>query len=273
MLYQKLLTGDTPYHVSCSRVQESVGFPEHRHPEAEFIYCFEGEFDIVIEKVRYTVTESCLALVPPMACHAIPDGNPPHTSLVLEAGPTLLRRHFDLFSKASFSSPVVSLVGGRSEYLQLRELFEETARLKNGGGDFSELVVTGNIYKICGVILSEFTKISDDTARDMKAVANIEKALELINKHYAENVTVDMAAALTGYGKSNFCKIFKSIVGETFHSVLNRRRVENACIYLGKTDMPIAEIATATGFSDAKGFCRVFKAVTDMTPGEYRKRK
>lgn len=271
MLYQKLLTGDTPYHVSCSRVDSTRGFPEHRHPEAEFIYCFEGSFDIVIEKTRYTVSEGCLALVPPMACHAIPDGNPPHITLVLEAGPYLLRRHFDLFSRASFTSPVVSIIGGKSEHARLRELFEETAELKALGDDCSELIITGNIYKICGIILSEFTKISDNTARDMKAVSNIEKALELIARHYAEPITVDMAASLTGYGKSSFCKVFKSIVGETFHSVLNRRRVENACIYLGETNMPISEIATAVGFSDAKSFCRVFKSVTDKTPGEYRR--
>ena len=270
MLYQKLLTGDTPYHVSCSKVDFSCGFPEHRHPEAEFIYCFDGVFDIIIDKNLYRVPKGSLVLVPPMACHEIPSGGGAHSTLIIEAGPSLLRRHFDIFSKTRFTSPVVEL-SGSDECTQLRALFEETALLKQKSTEYSELIITGNIYKICGIILSQFTEISAEASKDMKAVSNIEKALELIHSHYAEPITVDMAASLTGYGKSNFCKIFKNIVGDTFHNVLNRKRIENACIYLDETTMPIAEIAVAVGFTEAKSFCRVFRSVTGMTPGERRK--
>lgn len=271
MLYQKLLTGDTPYHVAVHTAEISAGFQEHRHPEAEFIYCFDGRYDIIIEKEPYSLPAGSLVLVPPMACHEIPGSNFPHSTLVIEAGPTLLRRHFDIFSKTKFTSPVVVLDDNIAEQAELKSLFKETARLKSESNEYSELIITGNIYKICSLVLSQFTEISAEATKDMRAVANIEKALELIHSHYAEPITVDMAASLTGYGKSSFCKIFKSIVGETFHSVLNRRRVENACIYLGETNMPISEIATAVGFSDAKSFCRVFKGVTDKTPGEYRR--
>ncbi len=271
MLYQKLLTGDTPYHLSYSKPSLSVGFQEHRHPEAEFIYCFDGSFDIIIEKVRYTVNAGNLTLVPPMACHEIPDGNPLHSTMVIEAGPSLLRRHFDIFSKTKFTSPVVTLSNNKKNHLELKSLFEETAKIKSDGDEYSELIITGNIYKICGIILSQFTEISAEATKDMKAVANIDKALELIHNHYAEPITVDMAANLTGYGKSNFCKIFKTIVGDTFHNVLNCQRVENACIYLEETTMPIAEIALAVGFAESKSFCRVFKSTTGMTPGERRR--
>lgn len=270
MLYQKLLTGDTPYHVSCSKVAFSSGFPEHRHPEAEFIYCFDGIFNIIIDKILYRVPKGSLVLVPPMACHEIPGGNSPHTTLVLEAGPSLLRRHFDIFSKARFTAPVVEL-SGNEDCTRLCALFEETALLKRDNSEYSELIITGNIYKICGLILSQFTEISAEVSKDMKAVSNIEKALELIHSRYADPISVDMAAELTGYGKSNFCKIFKNIVGDTFHNVLNRQRIENACIYLNETTMPIAEIAVAVGFAESKSFCRVFKSITGMTPGERRK--
>ena len=272
MLYQKLLTGDTPYHFSYSdTLQCSDGFQEHRHPEAEFIYCFEGSFDIIIDKARARINEGALALVPPMACHEIPGSDTPRRTMVIEAGPSLLRRHFDIFSKTKFTSPVVTLAGDIPQQRELMSLLEECARLKHNGSEYAELIITGNIYKICGLILSQFTETSAEAAKDMKAVANIEKALELIHAHYAEPITVDMAASLTGYGKSNFCKLFKSIVGDTFHSFLCRKRVENACIYLRETNMPIAEIATAVGFTEAKSFCRVFKGVMGVTPGEMRR--
>ena len=65
-------------------------------------------------------------------------------------------------------------------------------------------------------------------------------------------------------------RIFKHIVGETFHSALNRRRVENACCYLGETAIPVSDIAGLVGFADAKSFCRVFKSITGKSPGQYR---
>lgn len=273
MLYQKLLTGDTPYHVAFGKTDISVGFPEHRHPEAEFIYCFDGSFDIIVEREYFRVTAGSIVLVPPMACHELPGGNFPHSTVVIEAGPSLLRRHFDIFSKTRFISTVATLLTDNPVHSELRSLLEETARMKQDSSEYSELIVTGNIYKICGHILSQFTEISAEATKDMKAVANIEKALELIHSRYAEPITVDMAASLTGYGKSNFCKIFKNIVGDTFHNVLNRQRIENACIYLDETTMPIAEIAVTVGFAEAKSFCRVFKNVMGITPGERRKNK
>ena len=43
------------------------------------------------------------------------------------------------------------------------------------------------------------------------AIGVQEKALELIYYSYKEQITVEQAAELTGYSKSNFCKIFKII--------------------------------------------------------------
>ena len=273
MLYQKLLTGDTPYHVSCTMQKHSEGFEEHRHPEAEFIYCFDGVYSIAIDKVPYTVGKNTLALVPPMASHEILGCRESNTKLVIEAGPSLLKRNFDVFSKTRFTSNVVTLEEGNPEHQTLKALLYETAELYKQKSQYSELMITGNIYKIFALILSQFTEISESMTKDMKAVANIDKALELISKNYADPLTVDMAAEITGYGKSNFCKIFKSIVGDTFHNVLNRKRIENAVIYLEETAMPIAEIASAVGFTDVKSFCRVFKNITGKTAGEARKIK
>ena len=273
MLYQKLLTGDTPYHLSYSSVEKSEGFEEHRHPEAELIYCFDGTYGIAIDKTPHILGKDTLALIPPMASHEILGYDEPSTKLVIEAGPSLLKRNFDVFSKTRFTSNVVTLEEENPEHKTLKMLLCETAELYKQKSQYSELMITGNIYKTFALILSQFTEISESMTKDMKAVANIDKALELINNHYAEPINIDMAAELTGYGKSNFCKIFKNIVGDTFHNVLNRQRTENACIYLEETTMPIAEIAAAVGFSETKSFCRVFKSITGMTPGERRKTK
>jgi YesN/AraC family two-component response regulator len=137
----------------------------------------------------------------------------------------------------------------------------------------SDLIVTGNIYKICAYLLDGLSlpeENGETEKKDLRRVENIEKALELIYNDYSKNLTVDEAAAITGYGKSNFCKIFKNVVGDSFHTVLNKRRVSIAYELLKQTDLPIAVVAQDVGFSEPKSFCRVFKSITGMTPGSYR---
>jgi YesN/AraC family two-component response regulator len=78
-------------------------------------------------------------------------------------------------------------------------------------------------------------------------------------------------AERNGYSKSNFCRVFKRITGNTFHDILNQRRVEVAGFLLVQTNLDLEEIAQQVGFLDAKCFCRVFKKYTGKTPGTYRK--
>lgn len=138
--------------------------------------------------------------------------------------------------------------------------------------DFSELLMKGNLYKISAYLLKEFTDENSQT-KDLSEVANIESAMQLIESKYSEHLTVECAAELTGYSKSNFCKIFKKITGETFHTALNRRRIKIAGYLLQETAEQIDDIAIKVGFTDSKTFYRVFKSVTGTTPGAYRKKQ
>jgi AraC-like DNA-binding protein len=104
-------------------------------------------------------------------------------------------------------------------------------------------------------------------------VKKIDIALEAIYNRYNEPLDVESISALCGYSKSNFCKIFKNVTGDTFHNALNLRRVEIACLLLRDSNDTVEDIARDTGFLDSKSFCRVFKNVTNQTAGQYRKNK
>ena len=132
------------------------------------------------------------------------------------------------------------------------------------------MLLKGNLYKISAYLLKEFNG-ENSLSKDLSTVANIESAMELIENNYSDNITVEDAANLTGYSKSNFCKTFKKITGETFHSVLNKHRIKIAGYLLRETADMIYDIAIKVGFPDSKSFCRVFKNITGQTPGQYRK--
>lgn len=271
MLYQKIITGETPYHVSVGHIKP---FAEHRHADIELHYCLSGSLDIVIDKTLYHLCSGELALVLPMVSHGIPaSSTAEHRVLMAILGPSFLKKQFAHFSKSLFRSPVCILSGESEAQKELIRLLSESATLATSTEMHADLLLTGNLYRICAYLLREYTVREElaENARAPRNVANVEKALELIYYRYAEPITVEDAARATGYGKSNFCKIFKGTVGDTFHSLLNRQRVESACELLRETDLPVAEIAVQVGFGEAKTLCRVFKSLLGRSPGEYRK--
>lgn len=276
MLYQKLLTGNHPYFLN---VIHMPGFEEHRHPELELNYCLKGSCRFRVDKKEYDLKEGDLIIIGSMISHEVPiHHEPDNLIMTVEVGPVLLMGYFDLFSKAIFHNPLYHLKNNEENnaiYDQLSSLLDETAVLHLNRCDFSELLIKSNLYKICAHLLQLSMQNAENASahRSLRDISKIEKALDIIHDKFAEPLSVEQVATLCGYSNSNFCKVFKNITGDTFHNVLNRHRVENACCFLQGSNMSIENIAIHVGFTDAKSFCRVFKNFMGVTPGTYRNRQ
>ena len=270
MIYQKIFTEEKPYSIMLSNVSK---FPEHRHADFEFNFCVEGEFDIIINRKNYRVGKGFTTLIPPMCAHSVPEHENEHTVITLIVGTTLLKKYFEDFRRLAVTPKVYDLSDSGME--ELRRTFEECADIINSKDMEAELLLTGNVYRILACFLRFLSRCGESEERksDYRQIENVERALELIHYRYKESVTVEEAAAITGYSKSNFCKIFKTVVGESFHQALNRHRVNNAAGLLRFSNMSVSDIAHEVGFSETKAFCRVFKAVFGASPGQYRKMK
>lgn len=268
MIYQKIFTDEKPYHIGLGRLSE---FPEHRHADFEFNFCISGEFDIIIDKKTYHVTEGSTTFIPPMCSHAIPKQENERSVLTLIVGMSLLKKHFKFFSRLANEPKIYTLE--TPDGIKARELFYECAEIKHNSEGAAELLLTGNVYKIMSYVFNLLSGNNENSVResDYLKVENVERALELIHYDYKENLTVEYVAELTGYSKSNFCKIFKTVVGEGFHQALNRQRIECAIGLLSTSNMSIAEISEEVGFNEPKAFCRVFKSIYGISPGQYRK--
>lgn len=267
MLYQTLLMGKNPYHAACS---EMSAFKEHRHPEIELHYCLEGSYFLKINKNEYRIQKGDLVVIGAMSSHEIPQNSKENRRvLVIEAGPMLLSDYFEPFSQKASSNPILKLEESDSAF---RSVLEETAMHIESRSDFSELLIKGNIFKVCGYTLNKITSYNDTdhSTKALRSISNVEKAIDMIYSHFSEPLDIETIASLCGYSKSHFCKIFKNITGETFHNVLNNHRLKIACSLLKETDLSVETIATKCGFADSKSFCRVFKQIFGITPGNYR---
>ncbi len=272
MLYQKMLLDQQPYHVCITKRMKS--FEKHRHPEIELNYCIEGEFAVIINNEERVLRQGDLVIIDSMEAHEYPEKNRTDCRmLVIEVGPILLSRYFDLLVNIATTNPVLKVDEKNNK--ELYAIFLEVIELQESMADFAGLTIKGNLYKICAYLLRKLGTITstEQSPEQKHLVTSIEKALELIEHNYRESLSVEEVAKICGYTKSNFCKIFKRITGDTFHSLLNRYRVKMACILLDKTNYSVETIAAEVGFADAKVLCRVFKAEKGITTGKYRKEK
>lgn len=99
----------------------------------------------------------------------------------------------------------------------------------------------------------------------------IQEVMNYVELHYGEKILMEDIAEKIHLSRTYISVLFKKETGEKFSDYLQRIRLENACVLLKNTKLPIQEIAEKTGFFDAAHFSRAFKESYGCSPAEYRK--
>jgi transcriptional regulator of acetoin/glycerol metabolism/AraC-like DNA-binding protein len=93
---------------------------------------------------------------------------------------------------------------------------------------------------------------------------------EHVEAHLSESMDLAELAAIAGLSLYHFARAFKQSAGVAPHHYLVRRRVERAQEMLARSELPLSEIALATGFSDQSHLARHFRQMLGITPGQFR---
>jgi AraC-like DNA-binding protein/ligand-binding sensor protein len=99
----------------------------------------------------------------------------------------------------------------------------------------------------------------------------IYKAVDYIRKNYMNKLTMIEVAKFVYLNPSYFSKIFKSEIGCSFVSYVNNLRIEKSKDLLFDISVPLTDISSLMGFEEQSYYTKVFKKMTGMTPGEFRK--
>jgi len=96
-------------------------------------------------------------------------------------------------------------------------------------------------------------------------------AIDFIEGHLREDITVADMADAVGYSLYHFCRLFNQATHHTPYDYLMRRRLAEAARDLVQTDQRIIDIAFGYRFNSHETFSRAFKRVVGMQPSELRK--
>lgn len=102
--------------------------------------------------------------------------------------------------------------------------------------------------------------------------AAIRRAQEWLAGHYAGPCVLDGMRAIAGLSERSFKRRFKAATGYAPIRYAQHLRVEQAKRRLERTDATTEEIGWAVGYDNAAFFGRLFKRLTGVTPGTYRRR-
>ena len=103
--------------------------------------------------------------------------------------------------------------------------------------------------------------------------AIMEKAIEYIDEHYAEPLTLEQVCRLSTLSKTYFCYLFKLMTQQTFVEYILNLRIRHAAELLENSSLPITTIGGMVGFNDSTHFSRTFHRLVGMSPRSYRSLK
>lgn len=106
--------------------------------------------------------------------------------------------------------------------------------------------------------------------RTWQKAEQLKPALEYIEQHYGQHISLDTLARLTGFSPKYFCRYFRAIVHRSPIDYLNYYRIECAAHFLVNADMNVAEVAVHCGFADSSAFIKQFKKYKGTTPKQYK---
>ena len=245
-------------------------FKLHWHNDLEIIYCTEGAVGVKINKESYRLMPGDIILIGSCMPHEIFETGVENAGVLISLGsPFCTSEIFKEIAKSNFPSPV--LHSDPDVIHQMNRIAREITGSKPAR---SSLELRGRLYLLLDILIKKLpseTHTSEDHKKRLMITTKIQNVLDLVAKKYSEDITLDDAAAVSGYEKSAFCRMFKNATNVTFHKYLNSYRIRKAMILLEEEHYTISEISAEVGFTQLKNFCRLFKDCTGQTPTEYRR--
>ena len=236
-------------------IQQGADFkyPLHLHQNFELIWLTDGEMNVTIDQTEYLLNKGAAVLVFPYQPHAITTVSHSRHRLCIFST-QLVNEYQNVFLN---KSPKINLFYPDQNLL---------SALFSCGEKSSGLRLRGLLY----TLLAEFDENAEYTRRKTKDLDLLMKIFEFVDINYKEDCSLGTLAEHLSYHEVYLSHYFKKCTGIAFTDYLNQCRISEGAYILRNTQKQIVDIAFECGFDSLRSFNRNFKAITGMTPNQYR---
>lgn len=269
------------FPVQCvHRVSEIRQEAPHSHYGYEFYFCQSGHGNFIAGDRVYEMLAGSLVIVSPLVLHMPrPAPGQPLHRLILSVDKNYLsglcrvdRCSQELISewlpRKGEGSLARQLNIGQLESVKavLLELEKELADKRDG----YPLAVRSLLLRLfLELVRQEVGKPAVGTADESKKRL-AEEIIRYIAARYKEPFHLDEMCRHFYLSRSYLYRIFKRETGISIQEYVMAYRINRAKELLETEQMPLVEVAAASGFPDLSHFCHSFKRLTGVTPGRYR---
>ncbi|MET3590992.1 AraC-like DNA-binding protein [Mesorhizobium shonense] len=234
----------------------------HTHPTWVFGVVVAGVEKLRIGRRQHLAQAGSIIIVNPEEPHDGEKGAPagwayrtcyPDAALMAEIAEDLELRGLPMFSEGIVQAPELARAFVRAHRLA-GELDQEAAML----------VVLSKLAKRFGD-----GKVRDHASEAGETARRFRLYGELIAADLSAGFDLAQLAAAARVTRFQVIRDFHRAAGMTPGQYLRDRRIRAASALM-KTEMPLAEIAVATGFTDQSHLTRVFKTIKGLSPGAWR---
>ncbi|MDO5559445.1 MAG: AraC family transcriptional regulator [Oscillospiraceae bacterium] len=256
---------------------EDENYPVHWHNAIEIIMPLQNGFTVCADNTVYDMKERDLVIIPPGKLHSLRSPSNGRRLIfqcdnsALEEIPAL-RQITRIFSSVIFinssTNGDLKVIAKKTMLDILDEYFSD-----------SELSETKIYLKLLELLLkvrenqmNEYKNMLKCTPE--KLVEYNEKftaVLKYIDSNYMYDITLDKLAAIAGYSKYHFSRIFRQYSTVSYIQYINTKRTKAAEALLLNPDIPITEVAMRSGFSSITSFNRIFKEIKHCTPSDFKR--
>ncbi|RWM08364.1 MAG: AraC family transcriptional regulator [Mesorhizobium sp.] len=235
----------------------------HTHPTWVFGVVVAGVEKLRIGRRQHLAPAASIIIVNPEEPHDGEKGAPagwayrtcyPDAALMAEVAEDLEQARLPMFSEGIVQAPELTRAFVRAHRLAGQALEQEAAML---------VVLRALAGRFADGKRRDRASDRGETARRFRLYG------ELIAEDLSAGFDLARLAATTGVTRFQVIRDFHRAAGMTPGQYLRDRRIRAASALI-KTDMPLAEIAVATGFADQSHLTRVFKAIKGLAPGAWR---
>ena len=256
---------------------EYEDYGDHWHTGIELIMPLKNGYTVIVGEDRAELNEGDIAVINSGVIHSL-KAPPCGERIILQFDSVLLHDLKGMETLLFMMQPLIYIPKRPDSeiYRFVSEKLASVIKEYDSNNTFKEALIYANLIEIFvelgrrEVYQIETTE-KIPSAKKQVYIEAVMGACSYINSHYQENLTLEEVAAVSGFSKYHFTRIFKQYMNMTFYEYLNSKRVKRAEELLYNQEMSVTDVAMNSGFSSLSAFNRTFKNIKNCAPSDYRK--
>ncbi len=266
-------------HVDCAVTDELGAFmpiagqcyyaitPEHTHPVWSFIVSFDSNCRTRIGTTMYDSTPSTIFAMEPGIPHQELPSETVSRYIAVMIDTRYLQEQIAVYKK-SIAEIQTAMICPSSQRLidELKEFMTEYEEAAPG----YEQLLKASALKITHLIIRQFLDLNHPSSLIMHRMS-VNKALEFLNEHYGEKISINDLANAANCSTSHFSRIFKDETGIAPSDYIMKVRLDYAKRMLRSDEKTLTQIALDCGFNSSSYFSHCFSHAFNVSPSDFKK--